>query len=167
MSDSWISWNPRTDEPSNGWPSSNFCSVSSWMGRLRCWTAPGRSVKRRSTMTAPSSLAMAMTSFGVATRLPLSLELRLAASLGVRRGNGVTATLTLRYTRNPPGYRGAEGVGFRVETGRACPGLSVVSPAGTGGVPYAPTCGGNEHRHRPERPAQERETEGDESREGD
>ena len=25
MSDSWISWNPRTLDPSNGWPSVSFC----------------------------------------------------------------------------------------------------------------------------------------------
>ena len=75
-----------------------------------------------------------MTSFGVATRLPLSFELQLAQSLGAGGDIGVTTALTLRYTRNPPeGDRGAEGVGFRVTT------------SGSGG----------------------RETEGDESREGD
>ncbi len=73
MSDSWISWNPRTEEPSNGWPSANFSSVSSWIGNDRCCTCPGRSVKRRSTINAPASLAIAMTSlgvFGLATMSP-------------------------------------------------------------------------------------------------
>ena len=75
MSDSWISWNPRIDEPSNGWPSSNFSSVSSCTGTERCWTWPGRSVKRRSTICAPSSLAMAMTSFGCChVPFPLCLD---------------------------------------------------------------------------------------------
>src|SRR3954463_911576 len=79
MSDSWISWTPRTDEPSNGWPSANFSSVSSWIGSDRCCTWPGRSVKRRSTICAPASLAMAMTSlgdFGLPTVLLLPLRQR-------------------------------------------------------------------------------------------
>ena len=67
MSDSWISWNPRIDDPSNGWPSSNFSSVSWCTGTDRCCTWPGRSVKRKSTIWAPCSFANAMTSFGVAT----------------------------------------------------------------------------------------------------
>ena len=38
MSDSWISWNPRIELPSNGWPSVSFSSVSSCTGTDRCWT---------------------------------------------------------------------------------------------------------------------------------
>jgi hypothetical protein len=49
MSDSWISWKPRIDEPSNPKPSSNASSVSSSNGIEKCCWRPGRSVKRMST----------------------------------------------------------------------------------------------------------------------
>ena len=65
MSDSWISWNPRIDDPSNPRPSSKLSSVSSCMGIEKCCMRPGRSQKRMSTISVPDSLARARTSFGV------------------------------------------------------------------------------------------------------
>ena len=43
MSDSWISWNPRIDEPSKAMPSSKRSSVSSATGIEKCCISPGRS----------------------------------------------------------------------------------------------------------------------------
>ena len=57
MSDSWISWNPRTDEPSNPWPSSKLSSENSWSGTEKCCINPGRSQNRKSTISTPSSWA--------------------------------------------------------------------------------------------------------------
>jgi hypothetical protein len=50
MSDSWISWNPRIDEPSKPCPSSKVDSSSSFeTGMVTCCMMPGRSQKRKST----------------------------------------------------------------------------------------------------------------------
>ena len=49
MSDSWIDWKPRTDEPSNARPSSNTLSSNADAGIEKCWTTPGRSQNRMST----------------------------------------------------------------------------------------------------------------------
>ena len=65
MSDSWISWNPRTDEPSKGWPSSNWASVSFEAGIDTCCITPGRSQKRKSTISTSCSSTAASTSAGV------------------------------------------------------------------------------------------------------
>ena len=65
MSDSWISWNPRIDEPSNPNPSSKVSSVSWLTGTEKCCMRPGRSQKRRSTISTPSSCASCTTSAGV------------------------------------------------------------------------------------------------------
>ena len=65
MSDSWISWNPRIDEPSNPKPSSNTSSVSCEAGTEKCCIRPGRSQNRRSTISTPSSLISCRTSAGV------------------------------------------------------------------------------------------------------
>ena len=65
MSDSWISWNPRTDEPSNAWPSSNWPSSSTLAGIDTCCMTPGRSQNRRSTNSTPSASTSSRTSFGV------------------------------------------------------------------------------------------------------
>ena len=67
MSDSWISWNPRIDEPSNPRPSSKTSSVSSWAGIEKCCMSPGRSQNRMSTMSTSSSVSSFSTSLGVAT----------------------------------------------------------------------------------------------------
>jgi hypothetical protein len=62
MSDSWISWKPRIDEPSNPNPSSNDSSVSSEVGTEKCCISPGRSAKRRSMIWTPRSLIKLRTS---------------------------------------------------------------------------------------------------------
>src|SRR5262245_47107749 len=70
MSDSWISWNPRIEDPSNPSPSSKLASLISWTGTEKCCISPGRSENRRSTISAPDSLARARTSFAVAISTP-------------------------------------------------------------------------------------------------
>src|SRR3990172_7100911 len=62
MSDSWIAWKPRIDEPSNPNPSSNDSTVTSEVGIVKCWTWPGRSQKRRSTNSYPPSSSIFTTS---------------------------------------------------------------------------------------------------------
>ena len=42
MSDSWISWKPRIDEPSKPRPSSKTSSVSSCAGIEKCCIRPGQ-----------------------------------------------------------------------------------------------------------------------------
>src|SRR3972149_2893085 len=79
MSDSSIHWKPRMDEPSKPIPSSKSSSLSSATGIEKCCHRPGTSMKRRSTILAPFSLASLMTSFGVMRRL-------LARGPGRRRG---------------------------------------------------------------------------------
>ncbi len=65
MSDSSIVWNPRIDDPSKPIPSENRSSSRSCIGMEKCCQRPGTSMKRRSTIFAPRSLAAWMTSFGV------------------------------------------------------------------------------------------------------
>src|SRR5262245_14916288 len=62
MSDSWISWNPRIDEPSKPKPSSKEASVSSDGGTEKCCIRPGRSMNRRSIISMPRSLTSLSTS---------------------------------------------------------------------------------------------------------
>ena len=62
MSDSWIDWNPRTDEPSNASPSSNTLSSNADAGIEKCWTTPGRSQNRMSTYSTSLSLISFMMS---------------------------------------------------------------------------------------------------------
>ena len=62
MSDSWIDWKPRTDEPSNARPSSNTLSSNAEAGIEKCWTTPGRSQNRMSTYSTFSSLISFMMS---------------------------------------------------------------------------------------------------------
>lgn len=56
MSDSWISWNPRTDEPSNMSPSVKTLSPKLSTGNVKCCILPGRSTNRQSTKRTPSFL---------------------------------------------------------------------------------------------------------------
>ena len=46
MSDSWICWNPRIDEPSKPWPSSKVLSCKADDGTVTCCMMPGRSQNR-------------------------------------------------------------------------------------------------------------------------
>ena len=65
MSDSSMVWKPLIDEPSNPRPSWKMPSFSSETGIEKCCQRPGRSMKRRSTILTPFSLAIFSTSFGV------------------------------------------------------------------------------------------------------
>src|SRR6266566_1676359 len=65
MSDSSMVWKPRMDEPSKPRPSSKMPSFSSETGIEKCCQRPGRSMKRRSMILTPFSLAIFNTSFGV------------------------------------------------------------------------------------------------------
>ena len=62
MSDSWISWKPRIEEPSNPSPLSKSSASSAASGRLMCCQVPGRSTNLRSTISTPRSVANSMTS---------------------------------------------------------------------------------------------------------
>ena len=62
MSDSWIAWKPRIEEPSNIWPSVKNVASTDSAGTLKCCITPGRSQNRTSTNLTPSSLMNAMTS---------------------------------------------------------------------------------------------------------
>src|SRR5437773_11757188 len=70
MSDSSMVWKPRIDEPSNPRPSSKMSSLSSDIGIEKCCQRPGRSMKRRSMILAPFSLASLRTSLGVMPSAP-------------------------------------------------------------------------------------------------
>src|ERR1700758_5475194 len=65
MSDSWMAWNPRIDEPSKATPLSNRPSSSPVAGMVKCCMTPGRSQNRTSTYWTSSSLASLKTSSGV------------------------------------------------------------------------------------------------------
>src|SRR4051794_4660858 len=56
MSDSWIAWKPRIEEPSKFRPSSNTDWVNEDTGTVKCCITPGRSQKRTSTISTFSSL---------------------------------------------------------------------------------------------------------------
>ena len=62
MSDSWIAWKPRMDDPSNIRPSSNTDWSNDSTGILKCCITPGRSINRTSTNFTPSALMKLSTS---------------------------------------------------------------------------------------------------------
>src|SRR5262245_19688147 len=80
MSDSWISWNPRIEDPSKPTPSSNTSAVSCPAGMEKCCISPGRSQNRTSTISMPSSPISCSTSSGVrsSTIAPFSVVRGLA-----------------------------------------------------------------------------------------
>src|SRR4051794_26525092 len=55
MSDSWMAWNPRIDEPSKARPSSKTDWSNEDTGTVKCCMMPGRSQKRTSTIWTSSS----------------------------------------------------------------------------------------------------------------
>ena len=65
MSDSWIDWNPRIEEPSKANPSSNTVWSKTYIGIVKCCMVPGRSQKRTSTYSMFSSLTSLKMSSGV------------------------------------------------------------------------------------------------------
>ncbi len=55
MSDSLMAWKPRIDEPSKARPLSNTSWPKDDTGTVKCCSMPGRSTKRTSTNSTPSS----------------------------------------------------------------------------------------------------------------
>src|SRR5580698_4222328 len=62
MSDSWICWKPRIEEPSNMRPSVKTFSPKLLTGRVKCCTVPGRSQNRTSTNSISSAAMKLRTS---------------------------------------------------------------------------------------------------------
>ena len=62
MSDSWIAWKPRIDDPSNIRPSVKTSASNVWTGTVKCWTVPGRSQNLTSTNSTFSSVMYLRTS---------------------------------------------------------------------------------------------------------
>src|SRR6476469_4876072 len=56
MSDSWMAWKPRIEEPSKFSPSSKTAWSNDETGTVKCCITPGRSQNRTSTISTPSSL---------------------------------------------------------------------------------------------------------------
>src|SRR6478736_4542587 len=56
MSDSWMAWKPRIEEPSKLSPASKTDWSNDDTGTVKCCMTPGRSQKRTSTISTPSSL---------------------------------------------------------------------------------------------------------------
>ncbi len=80
MSDSWMAWKPRIEDPSNIWPLVKKSSSTEAAGTLKCCMTPGRSQNRMSTNLMSSSLMKERTS---------SAELNTVLNLLVRcRGYG-------------------------------------------------------------------------------
>ena len=65
MSDSWISWKPRIDEPSKPRPDSKSPASKAPIGNVMCCQVPGRSTNFRSTISTPRSAAKSSTSAGL------------------------------------------------------------------------------------------------------
>src|SRR6478752_7054996 len=55
MSDSWMAWNPRIEDPSKPRPSSKTDWSNDETGTVKCCITPGRSQNRTSTISMPSS----------------------------------------------------------------------------------------------------------------
>ena len=82
MSDSWISWKPRIEEPSNPSPDSKSPASSAPIGRVMCCHVPGRSTNFKSTISTPRSAANSSTSAGLVAPAAIAV-----CSLSVR-GHG-------------------------------------------------------------------------------
>ena len=85
MSDSWICWKPRIDEPSNIRPSLKTFSSKDSAGTVKCCTVPGRSQNLTSTNCTPSvSMNRSTSSPLVNIRSPLRHLRHLQAGARVR-----------------------------------------------------------------------------------
>ena len=62
MSDSWMAWKPRIEDPSNIWPLVKKSMSTVLAGTLKCCITPGRSQNRTSTNFTSSSLMKSRTS---------------------------------------------------------------------------------------------------------
>src|ERR1043166_7443839 len=76
MSDSWIAFQPGTEEPSNIWPSANVSSSIMLLSKVTCCHLPRGSVNRKSTYFTSLSLIIFMTSLAVAIAFPLLMTAR-------------------------------------------------------------------------------------------
>ncbi len=72
MSDSWMAWNPRIEEPSKSCPVAMASSSKVLAGMLKCCMMPGRSQKRMSMNSTPSSSMYFATSLGLLNTSPPS-----------------------------------------------------------------------------------------------
>src|SRR6516164_5911744 len=79
MSLSWISWNPRIEEPSKPMPSSSASASTALGGTEKCCQTPGKSVNRKSIIWTFSSLIVLRTSWAVAQLRAMSFLPRLKA----------------------------------------------------------------------------------------
>src|SRR5262245_39531232 len=82
MSDSWISWNPRIDEPSKPSPSSKTSASSSCAGMEKCCINPGRSQNRTSMISTLLSLTSFSTS--LAERCSIAIPFSVCAPVAGR-----------------------------------------------------------------------------------
>ena len=85
MSDSWMAWKPRMDDPSNICPLTKKSSVTDSAGTLKCCITPGRSQKRTSTNLTPSSLMKRRTSSALLNIQPPRVTPRAAHWARARR----------------------------------------------------------------------------------
>src|SRR5918992_2562190 len=129
MSDSWISWNPRIEDPSNPYPVSKPSSLSSAMGMEKCCMSPGRSQNRRSTTCASAFLARSSTSLGVTTEPPSS---RVGRRLAGPRCSMVSGRLNPCYALGGPVAHAPDGLDEvllgRPELGPEPPDVNVDGP---------------------------------------
>ena len=92
MSDSLIAWKPRIDEPSKPRPSSNTDWSNDDTGTVKCCMMPGRSQKRTSTISTPSSL-MNLSSSSLLLNIRFLLDGDQRTSRLQRHGTGPRCTV--------------------------------------------------------------------------
>src|SRR5665647_1260948 len=108
MSDSWIAWNPRIDEPSNIWPSVKNVASAVSAGTLKCCITPGRSQNRTSTNLTPSFLMKAMTSsaeLNIRVSLIVGSDLLAGARLATLAVFGVSTAVLVALLGHTIGHR--------------------------------------------------------------
>src|SRR5918993_5051785 len=103
MSDSLMAWKPRIDEPSKPRPSSNTDWSNDETGTVKCCMMPGRSQKRTSTISTPSS-AMNLSSSSLLLNIRSSSADQVSHQSGsgapdMRGGSRHRTYATLRYDR--------------------------------------------------------------------
>ena len=118
MSDSWMAWNPRIDDPSKARPSVTTLSSNDSTGMLKCCITPGRSQNRTSTNLTSSSLRYRRSSSGLANTRPPGTGFsnrggvsrrvaRLVATLWARSCPGVSLLFPPCYGAGEAATRGA------------------------------------------------------------
>src|ERR1700710_2369423 len=122
MSDSWIAWKPRIEDPSKLRPSSKTDWSNDETGTVKCCITPGRSQKRTSTISTPSSLTYFSSSslfWNIRPPWPLRDRVKLVSSttatrerddVNLRTGRCTTvSTLFRRCNSGPVGVRRGPG----------------------------------------------------------